>query len=61
MLYFLYLCYIMFMLCVYYFVYMCILYFRWKMAHEHIIEAKFTRQAIEKFVQTSKIELRLVG
>uniref|UniRef100_F1KY13 5'-nucleotidase n=1 Tax=Ascaris suum TaxID=6253 RepID=F1KY13_ASCSU len=30
----------------------------WKMAHEHIIEAKFTRQAIEKFVQTSKIELR---
>uniref|UniRef100_A0A914R4U0 5'-nucleotidase n=1 Tax=Parascaris equorum TaxID=6256 RepID=A0A914R4U0_PAREQ len=31
---------------------------RWKTAHEHIIEAKFTRQAIEKFVETSKIELR---
>uniref|UniRef100_A0A915BV64 5'-nucleotidase n=1 Tax=Parascaris univalens TaxID=6257 RepID=A0A915BV64_PARUN len=30
----------------------------WKTAHEHIIEAKFTRQAIEKFVETSKIELR---
>uniref|UniRef100_A0A183UXG0 5'-nucleotidase n=1 Tax=Toxocara canis TaxID=6265 RepID=A0A183UXG0_TOXCA len=30
----------------------------WKAAHEVIVEAKFTRKAIENFVEASKIELR---
>lgn len=36
------------------------LYFRWKTAHSLIVDAKFTRQAMEDFVQASKIEFRLL-
>ncbi|VDK56815.1 unnamed protein product [Anisakis simplex] len=30
----------------------------WRSAHQHIVNAKFTYQAIERFVEASKIELR---